>query len=72
MVALNIGGGMRKIHRRSAGEKEARICFSQITDNHFSGVDAALIEYAANGRKDSFGEGAKSRLPRRPLSFWRS
>ena|GEM_PF-6985279 len=29
---------MQKIHRRSGGDKEAKIGFSQITDNQFSGA----------------------------------
>ena len=63
---------MEKIHRRLAGDKEARIGSFRITDNQFSGVDAALLDDAANAREDSFGGGAKSSTQGRVRSpeFW--
>src|SRR6202011_647192 len=51
---------VRKIHRYSAGDEDARIGSFRIRDSQFSGADAALLDHAATGREDSFGEGAKS------------
>jgi hypothetical protein len=42
----------------TAGDKEARIGFFQITDNQFPDAGTAFLNNAANGREGSFGEGA--------------
>jgi hypothetical protein len=60
---------IRKIHRRSAGDKAARIGFFPIKGNQFPGASTAILNHAANTREGSFGEGVKSSTRGRVRSF---